>query len=74
VLDENRGAETTSFDQLIDTLPDGVVVTTPSGEIIAVNRQLCALSGYARSELSGAPIESLIRTEIESRPRCATRS
>src|SRR5205807_442159 len=27
VLDENRGAEATTFEQLIDTLPDGVVVT-----------------------------------------------
>lgn len=66
VLDENRGAEATTFDQLIDTLPDGVVVTTPSGQIVAVNRQFCALSGHARADLVDAPIESLIPSRVRA--------
>jgi PAS domain S-box-containing protein len=66
VLDTNRGAEGTTFEQLIDTLPDGVVVATPSGQIVAVNRQLCALSGHPRSELVDAPIESLIPNRVRA--------
>jgi PAS domain S-box-containing protein len=60
MLDENLSAEATLFAEMIDTLPDGVVVATPTGRIVAVNKQLCALSGHARSELVGAPIEVLI--------------
>ncbi|HYL51325.1 MAG TPA: PAS domain S-box protein [Acidimicrobiia bacterium] len=66
MLDENRGAQATTFDQLIDTLPDGVVVTTPSGQIVAVNRQFCALSGHARADLVDAPIESLIPSRVRA--------
>jgi PAS domain S-box-containing protein len=64
VHDTNRGAEAATFDQLIDTLPDGVVVTRPSGRIVAVNRQFCALSGHERSELVDTPIESLIPSRV----------
>ena len=60
MLDENLGAEATTFAQLLDTLPDGVVVATPAGRIVAVNRQFCTLSGHARSDLVDAAIETLI--------------
>jgi PAS domain S-box-containing protein len=45
---------------LLEALPDGVAVTTLDGRIQAVNEQLCALSGYTRQELEGAPIEMLV--------------
>jgi PAS domain S-box-containing protein len=66
VLDESHGAELTTFDQLIDTLPDGVLVATPSGRIITVNSQLCAISGYSRDALVGREIETLIPRRIRA--------
>jgi PAS domain S-box-containing protein len=48
------------FGTLIEALPDGVAVTTLDGRILAVNEQLCSLSGYAREDLEGAPIEMLV--------------
>ncbi len=67
VLDANRGAEDTTFDALIDSLPDGVVVTTPTGRIVAVNRQFCTLSGHTRSELVDAPIDFLVPSRVRAR-------
>ncbi len=66
MLDENRGAEATAFEQLIDTLPDGVVVTTPSGRIVAVNKIFCALSGHSRANLVDAAIEQLIPGRVRA--------
>jgi PAS domain S-box-containing protein len=48
------------FDKLLETLPDGVVVATPDGTIVAVNSQICALSGRMPDELIDAPIEVLV--------------
>ncbi len=45
VLDENRGATATTFDELIDS------------QIVAVDSQLCAISGHSRSVLVDEPIE-----------------
>jgi PAS domain S-box-containing protein len=46
--------------ELLETLPDGVVVATPDGRISAVNSQTCALSGYLPAQLIDAPIEMLV--------------
>lgn len=51
---------TNRFAELLEALPDGVAVTTPAGRIVAVNNQLCAMSGYARDELIGSAIERFI--------------
>lgn len=39
--------------QVIQAMPDGVVLTDPRGAIIAVNRVFCAVTGYAPSEVIG---------------------
>jgi PAS domain S-box-containing protein len=54
------------FGVLIETLPDAVVVTTPAGEIVAVNQQLATLSGYTREQLVGAQIEKLVPTRLRA--------
>ncbi len=45
---------------LLEALPDGVAVVAATGEIVAVNAELSAMSGFARDALVGGPIEVLI--------------
>jgi PAS domain S-box-containing protein len=49
-----------SFVELLETLPDGVLVTDRTGHIVLVNAQLCVLSGYLRDELVGKPVDTLV--------------
>jgi PAS domain S-box-containing protein len=46
--------------QLLDVLPDAMVVVSQQGTIVMVNRQAEAVFGYTRSELPGQPLESLL--------------
>lgn len=48
------------FRELLESLPDGVIVVSPDGRIVAVNTQACTLSGYLPDELVDAPIEVLV--------------
>jgi PAS domain S-box-containing protein len=50
------------FRELLESLPDGVVVVSADGKIVAMNTQACALSGYLPDQLVGAPIEVLVPT------------
>ena len=49
-----------AFRELVETLPDALVVIAANGAIALVNRQLETMFGYARAELLGRPIEMLI--------------
>lgn len=57
---------TEPFGKLLETLPDGVVVTTLDGRIVAVNGQVCALSGRVPDELVDAPIELLVPAPLRA--------
>jgi len=57
---EQIGALPPGFSELLQSIPDGVLVATTAGRIIAVNAQLCALAGYDEAELREQPIESLV--------------
>jgi PAS domain S-box-containing protein len=57
---------TSALTALIEALPDSVVVTTVAGRIVAVNNQLCTISGFARDELVGRDIEMLIPTRFRA--------
>src|SRR6185369_10566311 len=48
------------FRQLVDAAPDAMVVVHSDGLIALVNLQAETLFGYARSELIGKPIETLV--------------
>lgn len=48
------------FRELLESLPDGVVISSPDGRILAVNAQACALSGYLPDQLVDARIEMLV--------------
>ena len=51
------------FVELLETLPDGVVVLTLDGRIVAVNAQACGLSGYLPEQLIDARIEMLVPSD-----------
>ncbi len=55
--------------QLIDTLADALVLTSQDGEIVLVNRRCAEMFGYAREELPGRPIESLVPASLRAAHR-----
>src|SRR5690348_4732462 len=49
-----------SYADLVEALPDGVVVVNEAGVIVLVNQQVLQLFGYARDELLGHAVEILV--------------
>jgi diguanylate cyclase (GGDEF)-like protein/PAS domain S-box-containing protein len=45
---------------VLEAIPDAVVVTETHGNIVFVNRAAEAMTGYRRSELIGKPVETLV--------------
>ena len=58
---------TTSWQYLLDAMPDGVLVVDVRGVVRAVNAAFCAMSGYHASELVGAAIDQLVPEEDRDR-------
>jgi PAS domain S-box-containing protein len=56
-----------AFEQVLDAVPDGIVIVGADGRIASVNRQALALSGYTREELVGRPVEDLVPEGLRSR-------
>lgn len=52
------------FAQIIDALPDGLLVINESGKIQHVNQQIELLFGYPRSMLIAEPIHMLLPTDL----------
>jgi PAS domain S-box-containing protein len=48
------------FKDLLESVPDGIVMVNRDGTIVLCNRQAERLFGYTNGELQGAPIESLL--------------
>src|SRR5450759_3756672 len=53
-------AQTTTFEHLLEAVPDALVGMDQEGVIRFVNRQTESLFGYDREELIGQPIEMLV--------------
>jgi len=62
---EQRKADV-QFRELVDLAPDGVVVCDEEGKIVLVNVQAEKMFGYARAELIGRPIETLVPERVRS--------
>jgi PAS domain S-box-containing protein len=73
----------TRFGDLLESMPDGIVVVNSTGRIVLSNSQAQKLFGYETAELKGAPIELLLpkryhgahvahRTTYFSQPRTRT--
>lgn len=57
------------YQQLVETAPDGVLVTDLDGRIIMANRNIARLFGYPRRQLIGQPVERLIPTHLREQHR-----
>lgn len=48
------------FGDLMDSMPDGIIIANPTGRIVSANRHAEAMFGYERNELQGEFVESLL--------------
>ena len=55
------------FRGIVETAPDGMIVTDERGSIILANPQIEAMFGYATGELQGRMIETLVPRQIRER-------
>src|SRR5665811_1063724 len=53
-------AQTTTFEHLLEAVPDALVGMDQQGVIRFVNRQTESLFGYDRDQLVGQPIQTLV--------------
>lgn len=51
---------------LLELIPDAVVITNRDGEIVFANRRAEDLSGYRRRELIGRPVEMLVPARLRA--------
>jgi len=55
------------FGDLLEALPDALVIVDGDGRIVLANAQTQALLGYARQELLGQPVEMLVAARLRDR-------
>lgn len=55
------------FEQVLEAVPDGIVVTGTDGRIVFASEQTVLLSGYTRDELLGMEVEQLVPEGLRSR-------
>ncbi len=63
----DRIAAANRFEQFLEFSPDAVVGVDESGLIVLVNQQAELVFGYARAELNGQPVETLVPERFRSR-------
>jgi PAS domain S-box-containing protein len=56
-----------AFEEVLDAVPDGIVIVGADGRIASANRQALWLSGYNLEELLGMPVEDLVPEGLRSR-------
>jgi diguanylate cyclase (GGDEF)-like protein/PAS domain S-box-containing protein len=61
-----RPGQPGSDHDLLDWMPDGVVVVDADGTIIYANRRVEKITGYSRHELQGRSIELLVPTRLRA--------
>lgn len=65
-----REAQAQSLEQMqrdiLESIPDAVVLTNPAGTITLVNSQTLSLFGYTREALLGAPVDMLLPERLRA--------
>jgi PAS domain S-box-containing protein len=59
-VDMARSAGTDASEQLLEAIPDAIVMVSADGRVARANRRAEALSGYSRDELIGLPVDELV--------------
>jgi PAS domain S-box-containing protein len=59
-VDLARPAGADASEQLLEAMPDAIVVADATGRVVRVNRRAEVLSGYSRDELVGMAVEDLL--------------
>ena len=59
-MEPGAGMIKTRFSDLIESVPDGIIVVDRSGQIVLSNAQAERLFGYGSGELQGQPVEVLL--------------
>lgn len=54
------GVSSSAFNELLEVIPDAVVIIDRAGMIVQVNQQAEKMFGYARTELQGQPLAILL--------------
>jgi PAS domain S-box-containing protein len=54
------------FRAVLESAPDGIIITDRAGRMVLVNAQAEALSGYTRDELLGQPVEMLLPERLRA--------
>ena len=52
--------------EVVEAIPDGVVIVDGDGLIVLVNREMERLVGYTRAEMLGQPVEMLIPIDLRT--------
>ena len=58
---------TTSWQYLLDAMPDGLLVVDESGVVRALNSAFSAMTGFLATDLLGAAMEQLVPDEERDR-------
>ncbi|HKF16374.1 MAG TPA: PAS domain S-box protein [Candidatus Dormibacteraeota bacterium] len=61
-----RSIHTADSEQLLEAMPDAVVMVSTDGRVVRVNGRAESLSGYSREELVGLAIEDLVPEALQS--------
>lgn len=52
--------------EVVEAMPDGIVIVNDDGEMLLVNREMERLLGYGRDELLGQPVDILLPMPLRS--------
>lgn len=61
-----KSASTPVALEVLEFVPDGVVITAPDGKIVFANRHVEELTGYRRRELVGRTVEILVPDSVKA--------